>query len=121
MERTKKQKSKKQMETWNGDTKVMKSFKYGDEKISDREIMIAIPSIVISVGILSLPRDLATTSVASDGWIVILVSGVLAVLITWLLAKLAVGFPNQSFFTYTSTILSKPVAIVIRLALPLIE
>ncbi|WP_404452097.1 spore germination protein [Virgibacillus necropolis] len=93
----------------------MKSFEYGDEKISDREIMIAVPSIVISVGILSLPRNLATTSVASDGWIAILVGGALAVLITWLLAKLAIRFPNQSFFTFTSNILSTPVAIIISI------
>ncbi|ASN07025.1 GerAB/ArcD/ProY family transporter [Virgibacillus necropolis] len=91
----------------------MKSFEYGDEKIGDREIMIAVPSMVIGVGILTLPRDLAAATTASDGWIAIIGGGLFAVLVTWLLAKLAVGFPNQSFFTYTSTILSKPVAIVI--------
>ncbi|WP_404451852.1 spore germination protein [Virgibacillus necropolis] len=93
----------------------MKSFEYGDEKISDREIMLAIPSLVIGVGIFSLPRDLANVTTASDGWIAILVAGLVAVLATWLLAKLAIGFPNQSFFTFSSTILSKPVAVVISL------
>lgn len=93
----------------------MKSFEYGDEKISNSEIMIAIPSIVIGVGILSLPRDLVAATTGSDGWISILGGGVIAVILTWLLAKLVVGFPNHSFFTFTATILSKPVAIIISL------
>ncbi|WP_404451297.1 spore germination protein [Virgibacillus necropolis] len=93
----------------------MKSFEYGDEKISDREIMFAVPSMVIGVGILSLPRDLAAATTASDGVVAILVGGGLAVLFTWLLAKLTIRFPNQSFFTFSSTILSKPVAVVISL------
>lgn len=91
----------------------MKSFVYGDEKISDREIMIAVPSYVIGAGILLLPRELASVTTSSDGWIALLVGGVIAVIIMWLLAKLVVGFPNQSFFAFTSTILSKPVAVII--------
>ncbi|ASK61198.1 spore gernimation protein [Virgibacillus phasianinus] len=93
----------------------MKSFEYGDEKISDKEIMIALPSIVLGVGILSLPKDLASVTISSDGWIGILGGGVIAILITWLLAKLAVKFPNQSFFRFTSVVLSKPVAIIVSL------
>ncbi|ASN06426.1 GerAB/ArcD/ProY family transporter [Virgibacillus necropolis] len=93
----------------------MKSFEYGDEKISDREIMIAVPSYVIGVGILSLPRGLAVATTSSDGWIALLAGGIISVIIMWLLAKFVIGFPNQSLFTYSSTILSKPVAVVISL------
>ncbi|WP_404451295.1 spore germination protein [Virgibacillus necropolis] len=90
----------------------MKSFEYGDEKISDREIMITVPSYVIGVVILTLPRDLAAATTSADGWIAILGVGLFAVLFIWLLAKLMIGFPNQSFFTFASSIFSKPVAIV---------
>lgn len=53
----------------------MRSFKYGDEKISGRELMIALPSIVISVDILSLPKEISNDMNGSDGWIVLLVAG----------------------------------------------
>nr|WP_245837266.1 endospore germination permease [Virgibacillus phasianinus] len=98
----------------------MKSFEYGDEKISDGEIMVAIPSIVISVGILSLPKELASVTISSDGWIGIVGGGIIAILLTWLLAKLVVSFPKQSFFQIISAVLTKPVAIIISLVFAMI-
>ncbi|MFD1171161.1 GerAB/ArcD/ProY family transporter [Oceanobacillus picturae] len=91
----------------------VKSFKYADEKISDREVMVAIPSMVIGVGILSLPKNLATVTTASDGWIPLLLGGIIAVFMTWVVAKFAAGFPNQTFLTYATTIVSRPIAIVL--------
>ncbi|MBY7142518.1 endospore germination permease [Virgibacillus sp. NKC19-3] len=91
----------------------MKQFKYADDKITEREIMFAIPSIVIGVGILSLPKTLAAVTVSSDGWIPILISGILVTFITWSVARIAASFPNQDFLTYASKILTKPVAIII--------
>ncbi|WP_088053183.1 GerAB/ArcD/ProY family transporter [Virgibacillus dakarensis] len=90
----------------------MKWFEYGNEKISHREILVAIPSMVIAVGILSQPRDLAAATVGSDGWILLVVSGGIIVFITWLMARLASKFPRQSFLTYSSKIVTKPVAVV---------
>ncbi|GIO24846.1 endospore germination permease [Oceanobacillus sp. J11TS1] len=91
----------------------MKRFKYGDERISERDIMVAIPSIVIGVGILSLPRDLAALTIGSDGWIPLLVVGLMIIFVCWAIAKFASGFPNQTFLTYASKIVTKPVAIVL--------
>lgn len=93
----------------------MKSFEYGDEKINDRELMIAVPSYVIGPIILTLPRDLAAATTSSDGWISLLAGGLVSIIVMWLIAKLVVGFPNQYFSTYTSTILTRPVAIVVSL------
>ncbi|WP_174613812.1 GerAB/ArcD/ProY family transporter [Virgibacillus ihumii] len=91
----------------------MKRFEYGDDKISSSDIMAAVPSYIISIVVLTLPGDLASVTIASDGWISLLIAGVISVIVMWLLAKIVIGFPNQSFFTYTSTILSGPVKIVI--------
>ncbi|MUK88018.1 endospore germination permease [Ornithinibacillus sp. L9] len=91
----------------------MSTFKYGDEKITSREIMIAIPSMIIAVGILTFPRHLAELTVASDGWISIIIGGLIAILLTWLVAKIASNFPNQSFLSYASTLATRPVAIVL--------
>ncbi|UJL47213.1 endospore germination permease [Virgibacillus sp. NKC19-16] len=91
----------------------MKKFEYADEKITEREIMFAIPSIVVGVGILSLPKDLAAATVSSDGWIPLLIAGGIVAFITWVVAKISASFPQQDFLTYASKIMTKPVAIVI--------
>src|SRR5690625_200008 len=93
----------------------MEEFEYADEKASDREIMIAVPSMIISVGVLSLPKDLADVTKFADGWFVILIGGLLAILFTWLAARLAVNFPHQSFMNYATLITTKPIAIVLSL------
>ncbi|MEK3907605.1 GerAB/ArcD/ProY family transporter [Oceanobacillus sp. FSL W7-1309] len=89
----------------------MLNFKYGDDKIQNRDIMIALPSMLIGVGILPFPRILAEDTRFSDGWIVILFSGAIVTAIAWCVAKLAANFPNQSFLDYSSSLVTKPVAV----------
>ncbi|MFD1038916.1 endospore germination permease [Virgibacillus byunsanensis] len=91
----------------------MKNFEYADEKITDKEIMIAVPSMVVAVGILSLPRELAKATTSSDGWIPLTIMGILFIFLAWVVAKLAASFPNQSFLTYATSLVTKPVAIAI--------
>ncbi|MGC5327864.1 GerAB/ArcD/ProY family transporter [Brevibacillus sp. SYSU BS000544] len=91
----------------------MKRFEYADAIISKKELYISISSMVIGVGILTLPRTIATDIESSDGWISILTGGVIALIFAWLLAKLAARFPRMTFFEYTSKIVSKPVSYVL--------
>ncbi|WP_067725149.1 GerAB/ArcD/ProY family transporter [Oceanobacillus damuensis] len=91
----------------------MSTFKYGDEKIKSRDIMIAVPSMVIAIGIIVFPRELADKTIAADGWVSIVIGGGIAILLVWLVAKLAANFPNQSFLSYASYLVTKPVAIVL--------
>ncbi|WP_010651688.1 GerAB/ArcD/ProY family transporter [Oceanobacillus massiliensis] len=91
----------------------MSTFKYGDEKINTRDILIAVPSIVIAVGILPFPRILAEKTVTADGWLAIVISGLLAIMLTWITAKLASNFPHQSFFTYASSLVTRPAAAIL--------
>ncbi len=91
----------------------MKAFKYGDEKIGEKELMIAVASVVIGGGILTLPTNLAKVTIGSDGWISLAITGFIFVLITWMVAKLAARFPRQTFHTYASSIVTKPVAIIL--------
>lgn len=93
----------------------MKSFTYGDETLKERELMIAVPSMVIGVTILSLPRQIATFTSASDGWISLMMIGLLATLMIWVVGTIASAFPGQSFLSYASAIISRPVAIVFTL------
>lgn len=91
----------------------MNPFKYSDEYISNNEFMIALPSMLIGVSVLALPSQVASVTSFSDGWISILISGVMFTIFAILGTKLAALFPNQSFLSYMSFLVTKPVAIVL--------
>lgn len=86
-----------------------------EKLISKNHMGLNIASVTIGVGILTFPRTLAEATSAFDGWISVVLSGMIAYLIAWLLAKLASRFPRQTFFDYTSLIASKPVGYVLTL------
>lgn len=88
----------------------MKSFEYGDQKIGSKEIRYGVASMMIGVGVLTMPRAVAEVTQSSDGWISIVIASTAAVVFAWIAAKLASKFPNQSFFHYASAIASKPAA-----------
>lgn len=93
----------------------MSTFKYADENIQSGDIMIAVPSMVIGVGILKFPAILAESTKFADGWLVIIIGGIFAVLFTWLVAKIAASFPRESFLSYASFLISRPVAYLLTL------
>ncbi|GAA0430306.1 spore germination protein GerLB [Lentibacillus halophilus] len=88
----------------------MKTFEYADDQISDKEIMIATPSVVIGVSVLSLPRTLTSPTNGMDGVIALGVAGLFVIALTWLVAKLAVQFPHENFYSYASSLIPKPAA-----------
>lgn len=90
-------------------------FTYGDEKISNREIFFIAPSMVLGVGILTLPSAVTEVVGFSDGWISILIAGIMTSFFAWITFKLAARFPNEPFYEYCSKIVTKPVAAVITL------
>lgn len=91
----------------------MNPFKYSDDQISENELMIALPSMMIGVSVLSLPSELAKVTLFSDGWIPIILSGIIFISFAFLAAKLAAYFPGKQFVSYTSTLVTKPVAIAL--------
>lgn len=90
----------------------MKLYK-NDEFIQDKDIMFAVASNTISITILFLPRYITQNTVSSDGWLTILFGGLIAITLGWLLAKIAVSFPNESFLSFATYLVSKPVAIIL--------
>lgn len=93
----------------------MKSFEYGDQEISHKEIMFAVPSMVVGLGILTLPQRIAGSTNASDGWASILGAGIIILFFVWITAKLAAQFPKMTFVEYAARLISKPAAITITL------
>ncbi|API91567.1 germination protein GerLB [Virgibacillus pantothenticus] len=97
----------------------MREFEYADAKISDKELMIAIPSITVGVGILNLPKKIAETTVGSDGWVGILIAGIIFTGLAWAITKLCSMYPHQLFVEFAGSLVTKPVAIIITILLSL--
>lgn len=91
----------------------MHPFRYSDEHIGENELMFALPSIIIGIATLTFPSHVAKVTSFSDGWISIVIAGILFTLFSLLGIKVATSFPNKSFFEYTSFLVTKPIAIII--------
>ncbi|MDM5187165.1 endospore germination permease [Bacillus sp. DX4.1] len=91
----------------------MKPFEYGDEEIGSRELTFAVSSVIIGTGALSMPRVIAEKTLFTDGWLILFLGGVICAFVAWFIAKVAILFPQQTFFQYTGAYLSKPVAFIV--------
>ncbi|KAB2441365.1 GerAB/ArcD/ProY family transporter [Bacillus luti] len=74
------------------------------------ELTILVISNICGIGLLSLPNAIASTTLFSDGWVILLGSGLVVVILGWISTKLITYFPQMSFYEYTSTLVSKSVA-----------
>ncbi|MBP1961510.1 GerAB/ArcD/ProY family transporter [Paenibacillus aceris] len=97
----------------------MKSFEYGDKEISNLDMTITVSSMIIGVGILMLPRELAKEVQGSDGWMSMLAAGILAIGVAWLLAKIATHFSTQGYYAYAAAAVTKPIAFIAVFSLSL--
>jgi len=93
----------------------MKKFEYSGDEVGRRLIGFSTASIVVGVGILTLPNMLAETNKTSDGWIAILIAGVMSILFVTIIAKLASRFPRKTFYEYSSAITMRPIGFVLTL------
>lgn len=91
----------------------MQLYRYSDEHISQNELMFTLPGVIVGISILTLPAQIAKVTSFSDGWISILISGVLLTIVALIGLKVATTFPNKSFYEYTSYLVTKPIAIII--------
>ncbi|WP_135555688.1 GerAB/ArcD/ProY family transporter [Paenibacillus cymbidii] len=91
----------------------MNRFEFGDRQISGSEMAITIMSMIVGVGILTLPRSLAAATLSSDGLLSIAFAGLLALPAGWLLAKLAVRMGRTAYYPFASALVTKPVAMLV--------
>ncbi|MDC2867776.1 GerAB/ArcD/ProY family transporter [Bacillus sp. BP-3] len=98
----------------------MKPFEYGDEEIGTRELGFAVSSTIIGTGALSMPRVMATHALFADGWVILLVGGLICACFAWLMMKVAILFPKQNFVQYASLYLTKPITYIFSFMLILI-
>lgn len=74
------------------------------------ELAILVICNICGIGLLSLPNTIANGTLFADGWVILLGSGLVVVILGWVSTKLSTCFPKMSFYEYTSTLVSKPVA-----------
>jgi len=95
----------------------MKAFEYGDQEISSAQMAITIASILIDVGILTLPREVAEVTESSDGWISIAATGLIAIACAWFIGKLAIRVGTKGLYDYSASIITRPLAFMFMLGL----
>ncbi|WP_413379138.1 GerAB/ArcD/ProY family transporter [Alkalihalobacillus sp. 1P02AB] len=69
-------------------------------QMSPLELIITMTSFIFGVGILILPRGLAQDVGTTDGWLTILISGVISMIIVYLFVRVQVHFPGQNYFEF---------------------
>jgi spore germination protein len=85
-----------------------------NNKISIRQLQVLLILEIFGMGVIILPRRVATFA-NQDGWIVIILGTLLVLVYTFLITYVGKIFPNDSFKTYCSKVLSKPVGIFLTL------
>lgn len=88
--------------------------------ISDRDVFIAVLTNTIGVLTLTFPRVIAQDTSGVDGWLSIVMGGCIASFFAWVVTKISMSFPNQSFFSYASALVSKPVAFIMTMIFALL-
>ncbi len=91
----------------------MKSFEYGDPEIGHKELAYSILSMILGIGILALPRMLAGGTKGSDGWISILLGGLISLAFVLVSMRLASRFPRKSYYLMAHSIVGKKAAMII--------
>lgn len=88
----------------------------GDEKITSKQLMAIMFSILIGIGVLTLPRTV-TEAVGPDGWLLILAGGVIVIITAMAISKLGLMFPGKTVVEYAKDIAGKPLGIILSLGL----
>lgn len=85
-----------------------------NNKINKTQLAVILISSIIGLEALSLPNVLAD-DVGTDGWLVILVSGILAMFLMSLVNSIAVKYPGKSMVEFGRDLLPSPLADLISL------
>lgn len=83
-----------------------------NNKISNIQLTALIIGTIVGVGVLSLPRMLAK-SAGADGWILIIIGGALAGLLTFIISNVMKLYPGKTLPEFGRTLLTNPVADII--------
>lgn len=82
-------------------------FQYPDEKISTPQLAVSIASVIVAVGIVTLPRTAVEEVGTPDVWITFLLSGLIALGLVYICGKLMQRYPGKTFYEFNELIVGK--------------
>ena len=85
-----------------------------NDKISSLQLAILLINTIIGVGVLSLPNTLAK-NLKSDGWVLVIVSGILAIIFTIIVSKLMETYSGKTFVEFGKELVTTPVSFVVSI------
>ncbi|WP_108672056.1 spore germination protein [Peribacillus acanthi] len=77
------------------------------DRISTVQTVMIISNFILGAGILTLPRTVTEKTQTPDGWISVMISGFITMMIGLIMVKLCKRFPKQSLYQYSQVILGK--------------
>ncbi|HHV18672.1 MAG TPA: endospore germination permease [Thermoanaerobacterales bacterium] len=87
-----------------------------NDLITVPQTVVLIITTILEIGLLSLPRDVAIYA-NSDGWIVVIIGGVLTFVGSLVLSTLVRRFPNDTFIEYSQKVIGKVPAFFLGIVL----
>ena len=93
----------------------MKKSEYGTEILRSRDIMLAIPGMSLAIGVLYLPRIIASKTTGLDGLISISIGFLIALILIVMITKITSSFSGKTFMEYAPKLVSKPIATFISI------
>ena len=87
------------------------------DKITTPQTVVIISNFILGIGILTLPRTVTEKVKTPDGWITIILGGIIAILVAFIMVKLAGRFPGKSIFQFSKDITGKWIGAIISLCI----
>jgi spore germination protein len=85
--------------------------------VTSIQTMMIVLNTIIGAGVTTLPRDAGNATGTPDAWISIILGGMIALLAGYVVTRLSLRFPGETFFQYSRHILGKPAGTLLALLL----
>ncbi|CRK82697.1 spore germination protein [Neobacillus massiliamazoniensis] len=77
------------------------------EQITTTQATVILINYILASGILTLPRVITEKVKTPDGWISVILGGLIAILMGIIMVKLSQQYPNKTFYQYSQDIVGK--------------
>ncbi|MCF6094469.1 spore germination protein [Microaerobacter geothermalis] len=77
-----------------------------EDRISGSQLALIVLGVIVGVGILNLPRTVTETA-KTDGWIAVIIGGMISILAVLLISLLTTRFPGKSMVEFVNLLLGK--------------
>ncbi|MEW9668333.1 GerAB/ArcD/ProY family transporter [Ammoniphilus sp. 3BR4] len=74
------------------------------DQITTIQSALIVTNVIIATGIITLPRAVAEEVGTPDGWISVILGGLIALFFGWVVGKVSQRFPDQSFYQFSQVV-----------------